>query len=354
MTADRFHPIEFHATVHQGRLLVRDAATGELAEAATPVEFRTDPLTGRTLRLVPFSLDRIIRPDLDALEQQSRQLFCPFCPPNVTRITPVFPPDLVPEGAIRIGEAYGFPNLGPYDVYGAVIVLSPERHFVRLDAFDAGLVADALLAAHAHLQRVARADPAARYRFIAWNYMPASGGSLVHPHLQSNAGYYPTNLQRETVEASERYRAAHGSNYWSDLLEQERRLGERYIGRLGGAEWLTAFAPLGRLSDIVAVFPGRASVLDLTGRDLRDLAAGLLKVFSWLDRRNLVSFNLATYSGFDAGSFWTHVRLTPRGSLLYSPVETSDQFYYQTLQEENVCILPPETSAAMLRPSFTG
>ncbi len=351
MTAN---PIEFRTAVHQGRLLVRDAATGELAEAATPVEFRTDPLTGRTLRLVPFSLDRIIRPDLDALERQSRELFCPFCPPNVTRITPVFPPDLVPGGAIRIGEAYGFPNLGPYDVHGAVVVVSPERHFVRLDAFDEDLVADALMAALTHLRGVARADPAARYRFIAWNYMPESGGSLVHPHLQSNAGYYPTNIQREVLEASDRYHAAHGSSYWGDLLAREKQLGERYIGRLGDVEWLTAFAPLGRLSDIMAVFPERASLLDLTEQDLRDLAAGLLKVFAWLDAHNLVSFNLATCSGFDAGRFWTHVRLTPRGSLLYSPVPTSDQFYYQVLQQENVCILPPETATAGLRPSFSG
>ena len=202
MVADRFTPIEFRSTVRHGRLLVRDAATGELAEGTTPVEFRTDPLTGRSLRLVPFDLSRVIRPDLDALEQRSRELFCPFCPPNVTRITPVFPPDLVPEGTLNIGEAYGFPNLGPYDVHGAVIVVSPERHCIRLDAFDEGLITDALLTAHTHLQRVAEADPAARYHFIAWNYLPAAGGSLVHPHLQSNAGFYPTNIQREVIEAS--------------------------------------------------------------------------------------------------------------------------------------------------------
>jgi UDPglucose--hexose-1-phosphate uridylyltransferase len=353
MTADRFSPIEFHAAVHEARLLVRDAATGELAEGTAPVEFRTDPLTGRTLRLVPFDLDRIIRPDLDGLERRSRELFCPFCAPNVTRITPAFPPDFITEGTIRIGEAFGFPNLGPYDVHGAIIVLSPERHFIPLDAFDEGLIADALLAAHTHLRAVDRTDRAARYHFIAWNYMPASGGSLVHPHIQSNAGYYPTNIQREVLEASDRYYETKGTNYWSDLLEQERRLGERYIGRFGAAEWLTAFAPLGRLSDVMAVFPDKASLLNLTERDLRDLAAGLLRLFPVLDAHNLVSFNLATYSGFDAGRFWTHVRLTPRGSLLYSPVATSDQFYYQVLQQENVCILPPEAAAAMLRPAFS-
>ena len=353
MTPERFSPIEFPKTVHHARMLVRDAATGELVEGTAPVEFRTDPLTGRSLRLVPFNVDRIIRPDLDALEKQSQELFCPFCHPNVERITPAFPPDLVPEGTIRVGEAFCFPNLGPYDVHGAVTVISPERHCIRLDCFDEDLIANALLASHAHLQRVAAADAGARYHFMAWNYMPASGGNLVHPHVQSNAGYYPTSIQRETLEASERYRASKGTNYWGDLIEQERRLGERYIGRLGSAEWLTYFAPLGRLSDIMAVFPGRASLLDLTESDLRDLAAGILRTFPVLDAHNLVSFNLASYSGFDASSFWTHVRLTPRGSLLYSPVATSDQFYYQVLHDENVCILSPETAADLLRPAFS-
>ena len=86
---------------------------------------------------------------------------------------------------------------------------------------------------------------------------------------------------------------------------------------------------------------------------MQDLAAGLLKIFPVLDAHNLVAFNLASYSGFDAGSFWTHVRLTPRGSLLYSPVPTSDQFYYQILQDENVGILPPETAADLLRPAWS-
>ncbi len=332
------------------RMLKRDAS-GEFAETDVPVEFRFDPLTGRTCRIVHYSLERIIRPDLAALEKRSRELTCPFCPPLVERITPHFAPDLVPEGVIRRGKALAFPNLDPYDVYGVVVVVSNE-HYITLDKFDLETVLNALLAAQEYIKSVQKADAAAKYSFIAWNYMPPSGGSLVHPHLQCNAGYYPTDYQQQILEASGKYYKEKRTNYWSDLLEQEKRTGERYVGKVGNTEWLTAFAPRGRLSDAVAVFPGKASVAELTEEDLSDFAAGMLKVFSYLNELNLVSFNMSTYSGFDKGQFWAHARITPRGLLLYSPVETSDQFYYQTLQDENICIVPPEVAAERLKKRF--
>jgi len=351
MKSPRFNPIELEREIKPSRMLRRDRATGELAEAVSPVEFRRDPLTGRTCRIVPFNLGRIIRPDLAALEKRSREFTCPFCPPLVEQITPRFPADLVPEGNIRRGRALAFPNLDPYDVYGIVVVVSDE-HFIPLDGLDLETVCNALAAAQTYLRAVAQADPAARYHFIAWNYMPPSGGSLVHPHLQANAGYQPTNYQRQILEASDRYYAEKGTNYWADLVAQEKRHGERYVGRIGAAEWLADFAPRGRLSDILAVFPGRASVLELDEAELRDFAAGLLHVFAYQDELNLLSFNMATYSGFDSGRFWAHVRITPRALLLYSPIETSDQFYYPILQEENICILPPEVAAARLKKQF--
>jgi galactose-1-phosphate uridylyltransferase len=78
----------------------------------------------------------------------------------------------------------------------------------------------------------------------------------------------------------------------------------------------------------------------------------MLKVFQYIDGLNLISFNMSTYSGFDKSRSWAHARITPRGLLLYSPIETSDQFYYQILQDENICILPPEVAATGLRKLF--
>ena len=332
------------------RMLKRDTS-GEFAEVAAPVEIRFDPLTGRSCRLVPYSLQRIKRPDLAALEKRSRELTCPFCPPLVERITPRFPPDLIPEGTIRRGKAVAFPNIDPYDIYGVVVAISDE-HFIALDKFDHETVLNALMAAHTYIKSIHKVDPRAKYSFIAWNYMPPSGGSLVHPHLQSNAGYYPTTYQKQIIEASTRYYEEKGTNYWSELVEQERRTGERWVGKIGNTEWLTGFVSRGRLSDIIVVFPGKASIAELTEDDISSLTVGLLKVFGYLDELNLISFNMSTYSGFDKDQFWAHARITPRGLLLYSPIETSDQFYYQILQDENICILPPEVAAEKLRKRF--
>jgi UDPglucose--hexose-1-phosphate uridylyltransferase len=350
MSSAKFNPIEFRRETISSRMLRRDDS-GELAETTVPLEFRFDPLTGNTCRIVQYSMERIIRPDLKALEKKSRELPCPFCPPLVDKITPRFPPDIVPGGIIRQGRAVAFPNASPWDVYGIVVVIS-DKHYIPIDGFDLETVRNAMRAAQEYIKAVQKADPAAKYHFIAWNYLPPSGGSLVHPHLQSNAGYYAANYQKQVLEASERYYREKGTNYWSDLLEQEKRTGERYVGKIGGTEWLTGFVPRGRLSDVIAVFPGRASIAELSGDDLRDLSAGLLKVFGYLDELNLPSFNMATYSGFDSNNFWAHARITPRGSLLYSPIETSDQFYYQIFQDENICILPPEAACERLKKHF--
>jgi UDPglucose--hexose-1-phosphate uridylyltransferase len=350
MKGPKYIPVEFKSELLTSRLLVRDSA-GAFTEADIPLEFRLDPLTGRSCRVVRFSPDRIIPTDLGALEKRSRELPCPFCPPLIDRITPRFPPGIVPGGVIRRGKAVAFPNTGPYDVYSTVVVVSDE-HFVPLVKFEPEIVLNALLAAQEFIRSVRKADAAAKHHFIAWNYMPASGGSLVHPHLQANAGYRPTNFQKLLLDASRKYYKKHGTNYWSDLLEKERRSGERYVGRSGGTQWLTGYVPEGRLADILVLFPGRASVVDLTEDDLRDFSAGLVKVFRYIDELNLVSFNLSTYSGFDSGQFWAQVRIAPRGLLLYSPIETSDQFYYQVLQDENICILSPEAACERLKKRF--
>ena len=345
-------PIEFKREIKFSKMLRRNES-GDLVEVEVPLEFRFDPLTGHSCRIVQFTLERIIRPDLEELEKRSRELTCPFCPPLVEQITPKFTAELVPEGNIRIGKSFTFPNNGPYDVYGAVVVISDE-HFIRLDEFTVKTIHDALLAAQTHIRRVEKADSAAMYHFIAWNYMPPSGGSLVHPHLQSNAGYFPTTYQKQILEASRKYKDEKGTNYWNDLLAQEKQIGERYIGKTGGVEWLSGFMPKGRLSDVIAMFPGKASITELDEDDLHDFAAGLLNVFGYLDELNLPAFNMATYSGFDSNEFMAHARITPRGSLLYSPIETSDQFYYPIMHDENICIVPPEVSCERLKRRFTG
>ena len=348
--SSKAHPIQFRREQIASRVLKRDSS-GAFAEVAIPLELRFDPLTGQSCRLVAFSMERVLRPDLSAMVPRSLERPCPFCVPLVEEVTPRFTPDIVPEGTIRRGRALVFPNAGPYDVYSAVAVISDE-HFISLSEFTLGTVLNALLAAHEYIVRVEQVDPEARFNLMAWNYMPPSGGSLIHPHIQCNAGYFPTFYQKQILEASQRYYEETGKNFWSELIEREKQTGERYIGTIGNTCWLTSFAPKGRLSDVLAVFPGKTSITELSEDDIHDLAEGLLKLFGYMDGLNLLSFNLATYSGADENQFWAHVRIMPRSLLLYSPIETSDLFYYQVLHDESVCILPPEIACQGLRERF--
>ncbi len=351
MTPRSFTPITFRSETVTARIQKPDG-NGDLAETTVDIGFHFDPLTGRSSRFVPFQPERIVRPDLDALEKLSLQFPCPFCRHNIDGVTTRFPADLVPDGMIKVGESVTFPNVSPYDVYCSVAVLSPDRHFIRLPEFDAGLIVNTFLGAQRYLQLVADYDERARWRFIGWNYLPASGGSLVHPHIQCDAGYRPTVFQKVLFEESYRWYAEFGTNYFEDLIRQEQELGQRYIGRVGETEWLTDFAPKGRLFDVLVFFPGKASILELTRQDWHDFAAGLLKLFAGMDELNVFSFNLATYSGDDTASCTSHIRITPRGDQLYSPVPTSDQFYYTVLQDENVCIMRPEEAARRLGEKF--
>ena len=344
-------PIEFRSEQLQSRILVRQSE-GEYVEKPCNLELRFDPLSGQTCRLLEFPLKMIRRPDLTGMVHESLETGCPFCPPTIEEVIPRFPPELVPEGNIRKGEALVFPNTRPYDVHSAVVVMSSE-HYVSLTDFTLKIVLDALTAAHTYLKAVQKADPQAKYHFIAWNYLPPSGGSIIHPHIQCNAGYFPTSYQKQILEASQRYYEQTGTNFWNDLVEREKELEQRYIGTIGNTCWLTSFAPKGRLMDVLAIFPGKTSVHELSPGDLADFAKGLLNVFGYMDELNLPSFNLSTYSGIDNNQFWTHVRIMPRSLTLYSPIETSDQFYYQVLHDENICILPPEVACENLKKHFT-
>jgi UDPglucose--hexose-1-phosphate uridylyltransferase len=344
-------PIRFRSEILQSKFL-EPVSSEEYVEKTHALELRFDPLTGLTCRLVSaFPLKMVRRPDLKDIVQRSLESVCPFCPPTIETVIPRFPSRLIPEGNIRKGEALVFPNARPYDTYSAVVAISKE-HYISLTDFTLDIVLDALMAAHTYLGAVQKTDPRAKYNFLAWNYLPPSGGSIIHPHIQCNAGYFPTPYQKQILKDSQKYYRRTGKNFWSDLLDEEKKRGQRYIGTIGNTCWITSFAPRGRLTDILAIFQGKSSVNRLVQQDLCDFTNGLLKVFRYMDELNIPSFNLSSYSGLDENQFWAHIRIMPRSLLLYSSIETSDQFYYQVLHDENICLLPPEIACENLKRHF--
>ncbi|MDP8952480.1 MAG: hypothetical protein M3N18_09620, partial [Actinomycetota bacterium] len=253
-------------------------------------EIRRDPLTGRTTHVADIGFEPE-RPDVEEMVARARTGFNPFAPDEREEVTPRFLDEAegIPGGRRSVGEALVVPNLFPYDRYSAVTILS-KVDFIPLGGFSEERLSDAFQADLGYLARVRQTDGEGLRHYSAnWNYMPLSGGSIVHPHHQLVASPVPTSYLRE-VEAG---LSRSGGDYFGDLVRLEVG-GERWVGREGSISWLTAFAPLGHI-DVVGVFAGRSSIFDLTDEDVGALSRSLLKIFAYLEGEGFASFNFALY-----------------------------------------------------------
>ncbi|MBI2317230.1 MAG: hypothetical protein HYU75_09565, partial [Betaproteobacteria bacterium] len=306
-------------------------------------EVRYDPLTGASGRICHFSLTRLAPPDLSAIIAESRAA-CPFCPDKVNSITPRFPDELAAGGRLRNGQATLFPNLFPYDDVSAVAALCPD-HFHPMDAMPEQPIRDGIgLAREFFALAGARVEDGRAFGLVTWNYMPPSGASQVHPHLQVVLTANPGNaLARELAAESEFFRR-HGRCYAEALLAAETAAKERFLGASGAVAWLAPFVPCGLLGDCVAVFPGRSTIADLSDADIADFARGFCAVLRAFSERGLWSFNLSFFParfGPGDGSHWLLARVLPR-FYLNAKLHVSDASYLQLLLEERFAMIRPE------------
>lgn len=314
-------------------------------------EIRVDPLTGWTARILPLrQYVTFPRHDWSGTLELSRQRPCPFCPENVARATPRFPPDLVAEGRLRFDGAVVIPNLFPYAPYSALVIMGPD-HFVPMDRLTLEFVRGGFGAAVEFLRLVAARDPArSRFAGVGWNYLPYAGGSIVHPHLQVLAAPEAPNHHRALLVASRDYFRSTGRFFYDDLLEQERARGERYIGNTGPVEWVASFAPLAA-GDVTAVFRA-TGIHDLRPEELEAFAEGISRVARYYDGLNLPSFNAALFPGPEGAEGY---RMTARlvGRYYLYPLGGSDISSLHVLQGEPWSLLPPERVARDLRSLFS-
>jgi galactose-1-phosphate uridylyltransferase len=314
-------------------------------------EIRIDPLTGRSSRICHFMQLQWEKPDLAQLADRTAA-GCPFCPDRVMAITPCFPPEILPEGRLVSEDRVLFPNLAPYEAISAVAVMG-AAHFIPMTRLTPRRIAagfELCLTFFRALERVQH--PESVYHMINWNYMPPSGSSLIHPHLQVFAGSFAPNLMRRELSAARVYREAHGSNYWDDLVALERAHGGRYLGRIGRTHWLSAFAPMGIAGDVVAVVDDVHCTLELTSQDLADLALGLTQAMAAYDEMGVFSFNMNFFTGAAGdGHYRLHLVFSPR-AFFNQALGTPDVGALQQLYREGVCMAFPEEIAQRLKPHF--
>ena len=340
--------IEFEE--HELAARVPDLAAGG-AWTQVSLRWRRDPLTGASARILTgVKLQPSVRADLTALA--APPAFCPFDAGNLEKATVPFPAELTPEGRIRQGAAVVVPNIMAYATHSAVGIYDPGRHFLDLDELTPTLIGDALAAMVRHAHCVRRADLSAVWSSINANYLPPSGASLVHPHLQSAHDAVGLTSQRLVAERSRAWQERDGrGSYWTALAEAESG-GPRWVGQTGRVAWFTPFAPTG-FHEVWGVVGGAADVTDLTEDDCAALGDGLSRVLAAYLDWNLASFNYALAGGGPRGredGYQVVFRVLSRSNP--DPVYRSDATYFERLYGEALIDLSPEEVAEGVRARF--
>ncbi len=311
-------------------------------------EIRYDPLTGESGRLAHFGMIKPRKDDFSSWDTPENRSRCPFCFPNIEKVTPLFPPEYLPEGRLRRGETTLIPNISPYDQFSALAVMSRD-HVVPLEKLSRRLLKDAF-GAGLEFFKIIEQKTRLPYYTITWNYMPPSGGGLVHPHQQVFVSDSPGNLYRKTLENSKSYYRTHGKNYWNELCNIEKERGERFIGQLEKSFWLAAFAPLGVLGEFYGIFPGVHTIFDIDEETIDEWVNGLERIFGYFQAKDIYSFNLGLYIA-PAGAedyYSLHLRIVPRVflDLVY---KSPDVNALQMILQEPFTVVRPEEQCSEIK-----
>lgn len=314
-------------------------------EKQARIEIRKDPLTGHSSHLCHYPLPEQRPPVIEEKFASSRK-DCPFCPENIGTKTPSFHQSISEEKIMRRGEAVLFPNISPYDEVSGLIVVT-EEHFVDLGSLSFYQLKSAFTLASDFLKSFPD-----KYPLIAWNFLPPSGGSLVHPHIQVIASKNPGNFYRQIIDESRRYLAKNFVPYWKEFLEKELDDGKRVVYQGKRMILLSAYAPRGGAGEWIAIFPEKYTLNDLDNEDWEEFIFSLLRLFSYFRHRKLWSFNLGFFfsRGVEDG-LYAQARIIPRYQINPS-TEAPDATFYTYVYEEPIVQVVPEREVQIARRFF--
>ncbi|MBN1364905.1 MAG: hypothetical protein JW976_08895 [Syntrophaceae bacterium] len=320
-------------------------------EKKVTIESRYDEITGVACRILPYRVRITQKPDIDYYLEKSPESLCPFCPDLFEKTTPRFTPDIAEKGSFKRGEACLFPNAFPYDPNNNVAIFS-SRHFVPISELTPEFMRDGFAVCRDYFHRIVEINLGYKYCSINWNYMPPAGGGLIHPHLQTIAGYKPTSFMQKLLTSAQNYAAAsNGDNLWKNLIAMEKKANKRFIVNTGNICWLTSFAPKGMAGEIDFIFPDKTSFFDLTESNFYEFLTGLSRVFSYLYTNNFISFNMSFYATMTSNNYFcVQGKIVPR--FVVYPLGTSDLNYFEKLHNEIICPTIPEELCRELQPYF--
>ena len=346
-------PIDFKSITREARLL---SPLKNFEPDTQVIEHRRDPLTGRSVIVLKGRIDyvrRYLESDENAIDDlaTSTQQDCPFCPDSVEKRAPKFIREISPEGRIRVGEAVCFPSLFAHEDYNAIVV--PTRsHKVALNQMQPNMFVNAFKACIEYFHAVHAWQPTVKNNAIVMNFYPPAGSTVAHPHLQALASDLPLPATHELLAASASYFQNHRSSYWAELVNEEERLGDRYLAKLGKVHWLTPFAPMG-LNESQAIVPKVSDLSFLSDEDLHSLAEGVVKILGYYHDIGVRSFNMAVYSGpFGEALDFFDLSLRIVSRYGYKPRFVSDIWAFQYLLGGQEVYETPEETCSKLKKYF--
>jgi len=320
------------------------------------VEHRRDPLTGRRGIVLKGRRDYVkkyFQTDESSLAETADRTRenCPFCPEKTGKSTPRFPAGLVPEGVVQVGEARTFPSLFAHSEFNAVTVVA-NSHYLRPKELTEKILSDALEASTRYLRLVHEKNPEVRYGAVLMNCLSPAGSTVVHPHMQALASDQPFNMLAEVDLRAREYWNVNGSNYWKDLIAEEKTRKERYLGPSGTSNWIMAYSPTG--SD--EVWGIARDVSDLTrasSNALSSVTYGFSRVLSFYDQAGIRSFNALVFSSpFGADSPYGAVVLKTASRYGFQSHNVNDVWGLQYFLDESEVFDSPEDVAMELRKYF--
>ena len=238
------------------------------------------------------------------------------------------------------------PNLISFAKYALVAIITKEHYLPVEQLAQQDVLVKGAKALLEGFRCIRKKDGRTSFFSINCNYMPMSGGSLVHPHMQGIAGEHPTNFHRIMVESSRTFFERNGVCYWDALREEEKRRDERFVSDGGGLFWYVPFAPRGFI-DVAWSF-SKASLFAIDNDEWAEFGRGLSKVLGFFDDENIAGFNLSFFTNEEEkDSFRANGRIIARRFL--PPSNASDVNYLEKVHMETVCLLSPEEVARRLR-----
>ncbi len=318
------------------------------------IEFRKDPLLGH-VSIYSDALSakkEIMFPETDReyLKEivERTRTSCFLCDGKWEHTTPKYPEDLIPGGRLIRNECVLFPNLFPISTFHSVIMVG-NRHHLSLDEFTVDLLYDALSLAFDFVKRVFQKHTEILYFTINANYLAPAGASLVHPHLQVLGSALPSTHHARLLNESKKFFDTFGKSYWSELVNEEKSLNERYIGQFQRGHLIASYSPIG-VNEILGIWPAIKSFDRWYDEDVKSMAEMISKTLVLYHHLGFSTFNFSCFGG-QIGTESEYeacvMRIICRQNVV--PHHRTDDCYFQKLMQNEIIVVKPEKLARLFR-----